>query len=131
MAELLDKEATLHSFWSSFGIPAYDENTVVNPATGKTPEPPYITYDVITDNLGNNCYMSAILWYRDSSWAEITNKSQEISNRFGYSGISIPIQGGYIWIKRGNPFAQRGNDPNDQTIRRILLNIVVEYLTES
>ena len=38
-------EQTLHSFWSSFGLTAYDENSVPDDAVL-----PYITYSVSYDS---------------------------------------------------------------------------------
>ena len=42
----------------------------------------------------------------------------------------IPCDEGYLWIKRGNPFAQRMSDENDG-IRRIYINIELEYFTSA
>lgn len=126
MAELPDKAQALHQFWSGFSLTAYDENSVL---TGSdAPAFPYITYSVATDNLDNDVSLSASLWYRSSSWAEISQKADEIAEIL-YHRHPIQIKGGYMWIKRGSPFAQRMSDPNDNMIRRIYINITVEYLT--
>ena len=34
-----------------------------------------------------------------------------------------------MYIVRGSTFAQRMNDPNDEQVKRIYLNIMVEFLT--
>jgi hypothetical protein len=39
----------------------------------------------------------------------------------------MPYDKGVIWFKKGNPFLQRMADPDD-AIRRIVVNIEVEYL---
>ncbi len=122
----MDKEQALQAFWSSFGLEAYDENTVPIEATM-----PYITYAVVTDSLENKVSASASLWYKSTSWKDISNKKDEISNAIGIGGHVTPINGGYMWITRGTPFAQRMSDPNDDSIRRIYLNAVVEFLTEN
>ena len=44
----MDKGQAIHNFWSQFGLPAYEENTV--PATAGNQ---YITYSVQTDSLGS------------------------------------------------------------------------------
>jgi hypothetical protein len=41
---------------------------------------------------------------------------------------TIPLDVGYLYLTRGNPFAQRMAD-DDDTVRRIYLVIMVEYLT--
>ena len=122
----MDKFQAIHSFWSSFGIPAYDENTV--PTGGEKPAMPYITYDASISNFGTPVAMSGSLWYYGSSWSQITSKMAEIEARLGRGGQIIPMDGGAIWIKQGTPFAQRMMDSNDM-IRRIYINISAEYIT--
>lgn len=121
----MNKEQVIHAFWSSFDIPAYDENSV--PAGEK---PPYITYDVVTGNFGTECAMSASIYYRSSSWAGVTEKLHEIERRITRGGIYLPCEGGSIWIKMASPFAQRLGDANDDMIRRIFINISAEFITE-
>ena len=116
-------EQAIHKFWSSFDWPAYDENTVPDDATL-----PYITYSVIIGDYGSSITMQASLWYRSMSWKEITEKSDEIRNYLGMGGVMIEHDSGAIWIKRGSTFAQRMSDDVDKSIRRIVLNIVVDYI---
>lgn len=121
----MDKEQALHNFWSSFGLPAYDENTVPETATL-----PYITYEVVTDSLGDPVSLNASLWYRQYSWKEITQKSEEIARAIqNQYPPSIPIDGGRLYITKGTPFARRAAEDEDKTIRRIILNITAEYFT--
>lgn len=121
----MDKAQALQVFWSSFGLPAYDETTVPDDA-----KMPYITYRVATDSLESVLPLSASLWYRDKSWAEITQKSEEVATAIAQHGfVSYPVDGGYIWIVKGVPFAQRMREENDDMVRRIYLNVTVEFLT--
>lgn len=123
---LPDKAQALYQFWSSFGLDAYDESSV--PTGSNAPKFPYVTYSVVTDNLGNEVGLTASLWYRSSSWAAISQKAEEIARRLE-NLPPIAIDGGYMWLKRGSPFAQRMSDPNDDMIRRIYINITAEFLT--
>ena len=41
----------------------------------------------------------------------------------------IPTDEGAIWIKLGTPWAQRMSDSTDDSIRRIVLAIEVEYIS--
>ena len=41
----------------------------------------------------------------------------------------VLIVGGYIWLRRGSPFAQSMGDPDDNMIRRKLLSVNAMYLT--
>ena len=119
----MNKIQALHSFWSSFSIKAYDENSVPD----ATPFP-YITYEVITDDFGNQIAQTASLWYRDSSWASITEKEMQISDFITRGGKMIAYDDGAMWIRKARPWAQRMNDPSDEMIRRIILNVTVEFL---
>lgn len=122
----MDKFQAIHSFWSSFGLPAYDENTV--PDGDDKPSLPYITYDAVIGNFGDFVAMSASLWYYGTSWSQITTKMIQIESAIGLGGKIIDCDGGILWIKRGSPFAQRVSDPDDM-IRRILINIEAEFIT--
>ena len=88
----------------------------------------YITYEVQTANIGDSVALTASLWYRSTSWAEISQKADEIAEYIGYHGKVIPFDGGYIWVKLGNPFARRMAVKQD-SIRRILMNISVDFLS--
>lgn len=122
----MDKFQALQSFWSSFGIPAYDENTV--PTGDDKPAYPYITYDAVIGSLDTPVAMSASIWYYGSSWSQITTKLLEIEAEIGRGGVTLPMDNGALWIKKGSPFAQRMSDTNDM-IRRIYINIEAEYFT--
>lgn len=122
----MDKAQAINAFWSKFGT-AYDENSV--PIGKDAPPFPYITYSVSTDNLGNDVSISGSLWDRSSSWAEISKKALEIERYLYENSEPIKIDGGYMWLKRGSPFAQRMGDPSDDMVRRILINLTAEFLT--
>ena len=120
----MNKEQALQSFWESFNISAYDESSVPDNA-----KMPYITYQVATSSLGNVVAMTASIWYKSTSWKEITLKKDEISEAIGNGGKVIPLDNGYVWLNRGSVFAQRIRD-DDDTIRRYYLQIECEFLTE-
>lgn len=120
----MDKAQAIHSFWSSFGLTAYDENTVPDDA-----QTPYITYEVITDSIDNIVSLGGSVWYHSTSWADASQKAEQISEYLGVGGVVIPLDVGYVWIYRGTPFSQRLSDENDQ-MRRIYFNLTVEYLTD-
>ena len=119
----MDKVQTLHSFWSGFGLKAYDETSVPDEAVL-----PYITYEVSVDDFGSPRTQSASLWYRSSSWADITAKEQEIADFITRGGRMIKYDGGAMWLQKGRPWAQRMSDSSDDMIRRIVLSVTVEYL---
>ena len=121
----MDKEQAIHSFWSSFDIPAYDENSVPDGA-----QMPYITYNVVTNNVGGITLLTASVWYRSTSWVDISGKVAEIAEKLALNGYySITLDDGVVWFVQGTPFAQRMSDPEDDTIRRYYLNVTAEFLT--
>jgi len=121
----MDKMQALHNFWSSFELPAYDENTVPPDA-----EYPRITYEAASDSLDTVVILSASLWYWSLSWEDITLKADEIAEYIeNIYPPAIKIDTGRMFIKRGTPFAQRMSD-SDGNLRRILLTINVEFFTE-
>lgn len=122
------KEQAIQSFWASFGVPAYDENTV--PSGSNSPALPYITYQVVSDSFyGGSVALTASVWDRSSSWQRVTDLSRQIGEYIGVGGKVIDVDGGYAWIKRGTPFAQRMGDDIDNSVRRIVFNVAVDFLT--
>ena len=119
----MNKMQTLNAFWNGFGLPAYDENSVPDNVSL-----PYITYEAMTDDFGKPIALTASLWYRDSSWSDITTKEQQISDFITRGGRMLKYDGGALWLQKQTPWAQRMSDPNDDMIRRIVLNISIEFL---
>lgn len=123
----MDKSQAVFNFWNTFDLPVYDEQTV--PTGSEKPPMPYLTYSTVLDSEGNVVQLNASLWYRSTSWAAISKKAEEISKRITAGGTVIKIDGGYVWLCRGTPFAQRMADTSDPDIRRIYINVQAEYLT--
>lgn len=119
----MNKMQTLHSFWSGFGVKAYDENSVPDDAIL-----PYLTYEASADDFGNPLAQTVSLWYRSSSWSEITEKEQEISDYITRGGRVVAYDDGAMWIQKASPWAQRLSDPSDDSIRRIILNVTIEFM---
>lgn len=121
----MTKAAALHNFFSGFGLTAYEENSVPDDAVF-----PYLTYSLTTDSFSD--YPSTVtvsLWYRSTSWTAANAKCEEISASTGYGGKLVNCDGGRIWIKRGQPFANSMGDTSDDQIKRKVINITVDYLT--
>jgi hypothetical protein len=120
----MTKAAAIYQFWSGFGLNAYEENTVPEDAVF-----PYVTYQLVTDSFDREVAATASLWYRGESWTAINAKTEEISAHIGLGGKIIKCDGGRIWIKRGQPFAQNMGDESDDLIKRKYLNVNIEYFT--
>lgn len=131
----MDNWQALQSFWSGFGWPAYDEQTVF--PEGYMPAYPHITYQSADGDFGRTAYLVAHLWDKDEdpysvNWMKIKQKASEIKKYIGIGGCKINVDGGQIWIKipESMTFAEPiGADPDDPTLKRILLNIEVDFLS--
>ena len=120
-------EAALHSFLDSFGIPAYAASSAPDQTER---EFPYITYSLAVGAWDSGpLSMSVDVWYRTESEAEPNRKVREIGNAIGLGGITLPCDGGMLWLKRGRPWAQAlviGEE--DAMVKRRYLIIEIEYL---
>lgn len=118
-------EAAIYSWLCEFGVPVY--------ASASTPSEaqfPYITYDlVVGDWLGGEVNMPVNVWYRTDSEALPNAKVREIANSLGMGGLTIPCDGGILWLKRGSPWAQAMYvEGEDEKIKRRYVNVNIEYL---
>lgn len=93
----------LYAFWCSFGIPAYVEGDVPEDA-----QMPYITYSVqMPESMGMSTHYARI-WMRESGYAAISQKADEIRGRFGAAEtVLIRTETGSICLRAGTPFLQR------------------------
>lgn len=120
----MTKAAAIYQFWNGFGLTAYEENSVPDEAAF-----PYITYQLVTDSFDHEIPLTSSLWYRGESWTAINAKTEEISQKISRGGKIVPCDGGAIWLKRGQPFAQNMGDESDDLIKRKYLNITAEFMT--
>lgn len=122
----MDKEQALHFFWSSLGIPAYEENSVPDGTAF-----PYVTYQKMSGAFEDTLNPTGSIWTRKSTWADADALKSSLESLLGYGGQLYKIDGGYMVVKRGTPFAQGMSDDTDKMIRRYVINIAVEFLTAS
>lgn len=121
----MNKWQAINAFWNSFEIPAYDENSIP-----ETASMPYITYSATISGFEAPVTLTASLWYRQTSWQNISLKADEIARYIGHAYKTIKLDDGYMVITQGNTFAQRMSDEDD-SIKRIYLMIDVEFYTQS
>lgn len=125
----MDKLATLQSFFSSFGLTAYEESAIFSQKT--KPEFPYITYEGIDDsfNEGLNS-ITFSTWYRNASWVNSVNMTKLISRSIPSTGLMLRCDEGSILIYKGsNPFGRRMGDDSDDLIKRTVFNLDVRFYT--
>lgn len=121
----MDKQQAYYYLWSNFGIPAYDELSVPDNASL-----PYISYQVILDDLDAPVFPTASLWYRGTSWNGIDAKLAEIAS-YIENMKPIALDEGFMYVTKGSPFAQRMADDSDRTKKRYVLNLGIEFLTKT
>lgn len=121
--KLMDKVKSYTAFWNGFGLHAYDETSVPDNAVM-----PYITFEMMEDDFNNTLALTASIWYRSTSWTDSIEKSNEIRNAIGKGGKIVPYDGGAFWIKKGRPWAQHMAEDNDDSVRRTIINIEVEFI---
>lgn len=119
----MDKWQALQAFWSRYGLTAYDETSVPD-----TAQMPYITYNAAVDSLDSPVALTGDLWYKSTSWADISRKAEEISRDLQNGGVTIPLNAGFLWIVRGSPFAQRINE-NTDNLKHIYIVLMGEFIT--
>ena len=126
----MTKAEAFYQFFSSFALDTYEENSVPGNEDGGSPSFPYLTYELITGSFGDEIPISFSVWYKSTSWKEANRKADEIEKYLGRAGVHVPCDGGSIWFKRGTPFAERMGDASDQILKRISMNLSVEFWTE-
>jgi hypothetical protein len=123
----MTKGEALYGFFSRFGMNAYAATAVPDDVVF-----PYLTYDAIFDTWeSGEVGLTVNLWFYTDSETVPNAKAQEISDAIGSGGVTVSCDGGFIWIKRGSPFAQPLTDDTAPGIKRRLINLSVEYMTET
>lgn len=119
-------EAAIYTFLSGFAIPAYAASSVPDQAAF-----PYLTYDlVIGEWEQGEVNMTVNVWYRTESEAQPNAKVREIGAAIGLSGVTLPCDGGMLWLKKGSPWAQALSiEGEDEKVKRRLLNVSIETMT--
>lgn len=121
----MTKAQAIYNFWSSFGLKAYDTQSVPDSAVL-----PYITYETSTGAIGAQMALTGDVWYRSTSWKAVSDKVDEIAKKIAEMD-AVKIDDGYMYvtIPELSPFSQRLADPDDDMIKRISLNVNFEFLT--
>lgn len=123
----MTKLQCLQKFFSSFGIPAIEENSFYSSTV--VPDFPYITYNAITGEfLSGEITLNPSVWYSTYSLGDLEKKVTEISKALG-DGVTLSCNDGFLWFKKGNPFCEYMGDPENKFIKRAYLSIIVEYFT--
>ena len=125
----MTKMQALYSFFSGFGIPAYEENSIY--AADVAFPLPYITYGVNTASFpASNVPIPATVWYNSTSWKDVEEKADAVNRVLSNGGYTIACDGGCIHLKRENDrIADMTGDPSNKLIKKAILHIVADFNT--
>lgn len=118
----MTKGAALQQFFGRF-MTAYPSNAVPDDAAL-----PYLTYDAVMDTWANSVSITVNMWFHTTSEAVPNAKALELSDALGIGGVTLPVDGGMIWLKRGSPFCQSLADDTDKNLKRRYINVTAEFL---
>lgn len=121
-------EAAIQDWLEDFGVGVYAATAVPDSAAF-----PYLTYElVLGDWLGGEVNMTVNLFDRTDSEAPLNAKVREMAEAIGLGGLTVPCDGGMLWIKKGSPWAQAVRvEGEDEKVKRRYVNINIEYLITS
>lgn len=120
----MDRWEALYYFWSSFDVPAYDETSVPSDARF-----PYITYQASVGPFEQIQNVTASVWTESRSWLQADTIADAIEKKIKEMGCP-PIRGGRYRVFIGDtPFAQNLGDPDNDLIKRKLINVEFEFMT--
>ena len=133
----MNKEQAYSAFWSGFGVLAFEENSIPDDKTiddlikagVAKAKYPYISYQVIVDDLGHPVFPTASIYDRSTSWKRADELANVISERIQKMN-TIRLDNGRMFITKGSPFAQHQLESADLNIRRVILNLGIEFFTE-
>ena len=112
-----------HGFWSGFSLPATEEHTPLYRPPGEELYP-RVTYESFSGGFGHSQRLQASLWYRAGGWEAAKKKADEIRAALSEGGVSLPFDGGLLWITlpAGTAFARPAESgARDRGLRRMLL----------
>lgn len=118
-------EAAIYGFLAGFGVPAYASASVPEQA-----DFPYLTYDLTVGEWSSGeANLTVNAWFRTDSEAIPNAFVRVMATAIGMGGVTVPCDGGMLWLKRGTPWAQSVLAAgDDEKVKRRYLNIDVEFL---
>lgn len=124
----MKKWEAIYSFFSGFGIPAYEENSA--PTGADKPAYPYIVYEMRQGSFDADIdvAMSFTIVDKNESFVPSYELLETMAETIGDSKV-YELDNGYLKIRQGSPWGENQRDQNDNTIRRLYSIIMVTYYT--
>ena len=127
----MDKFEAQQAFWSSFGVPAFEENSVPDvPTLKEFGITDYITYQKVNGVFDSSAVVNPNIWTRSATWERADALQLAIQNRLEPGGERIFYDDGMIWAtpENGGSFAKSfPPDPGDDQIKRYRLAVVLQF----
>lgn len=120
----VDRYEAQYGFWSSFGVPAYERNSVPDYDDLAFP---YITYEAAATPFEGEVAISASIWTRSTSWQRADALADAVETRLKKGGEVLRYDEGIVWVTAGNPLAQNMGDPDDDAIKRKLISVQLHF----
>lgn len=120
----MDKWEAQYQFWSGFGVPAYEQNSVPDADHVIFP---YITYEAASSSFDEEAYVTASVYTRSTSWEEADRISDLIETKLKNGGFVILCDAGGVWFTIRPPFSQSTGDPNDDMVKRKIISVTLHF----
>ena len=106
-------------------MPAYPQAAVPEDATY-----PYLTYPLaVGDWDAGEVNIPVTMWFRTGSEAVPNAAVRAVLDAVPRGGVTIPCDGGMLWVKRGSPLAQAVlTDEGDELVKQRYVNLDFEFL---
>lgn len=123
----MTKTEALHSFFSSFGLPAFPSGEVVedNDEKNKKASMPYLTY---TKGVASSYECTVHLYYYTESELVPDKKAEEICERLRNGGEHVNYDGGTAWVTTSSPEWFSSPDDTDRNYKHRIINLSIDYL---
>ena len=121
----MDRFQAIHSFWASFGIPAFNKYAVPDIAAL-----PYLTYDTAIGSIDDIIPLNATIYYGGTLLDNLSKKTEEIYKKIvNDDPVTIEFEGGYLWIYKSGIFAQDMPSDSDN-VKSKLITVYAEFITK-
>lgn len=117
-------EAAIYRLFSGIGMDAYAATAVPDDASY-----PYLTYTLSIGSWdGGDVNVTVNIWDRTSSEAQMNAHVRALGNVIPWDGVTVPCDGGMLFVKRGSPWAQSVQVADDPTVKQRYINVDIDYL---
>ena len=120
---MVDKWQAQYNFWSGFGLPAYEENSV--PTGDNRPSYPYLTYQAVDAPFDEDAPVTASIWTQGYSWEQADQKANDIMTALKNGGKVVGYDDGMIWVTADT--VQSMGDTENDLIKRKLLTVTMHF----